>query len=495
MFSYLFLACFAILVVMGIHCLVRRRISIVLFLVFVGPPAAYLYWTYVTENPVHNGKRASKWVQQLRAYRSEAEVTEALTALDDIGERAMASLTIALEDADPRVITRAADTLATICSRGTSLDHRYRVTFKYFTKVLTHSGDPSVRAHVAEALGRSGRLANNAVVTDALTKLSHDDPEPTVRDAATRALNTIHEHPNAVPEHEHEIVEPARRNAEGSSGQVWAIVIVVLTVFSLVLYHRRMTARNPVAQQCVHDRPIGWLEQECGKSAAKCELTQFDPYFENRLREPLPREIAFCGFVLLGSADPEYPADVRNLPFPAKCVRCLAPTDDDVKVTIGVPDSQDSWLSRKYVRRTLYLNVPFCEKCRNSQIRLPSGGAVPVDVGDYFKIRIHNAGVGVSVLVGSEELRRNLFEKIRRVADQLAGQHEGLQCAIKDCLNPSKVWPTGMESCIAAAIKELNESPAWMDSSSLQYGTPIFATLRQSVIRVPGARSWGIVEA
>ena len=197
MFSYLFLACFAILVVMAVHCLVRRRISIVLFLVFVGPPAAYLCWTYVTENPAYKGKHASEWVQQLRAYRSEAEVTEALTALDDIGERAMASLTIALEDADPRVITRAADTLATICSRGTSLDHRYRVTFKYFTKALTHSSDPSVRAHVAEALGRSGPLANNAAVTDALTKLSHDDPDAAVRDAAARSLSQVRKHPKA----------------------------------------------------------------------------------------------------------------------------------------------------------------------------------------------------------------------------------------------------------------------------------------------------------
>ena len=201
---YLFLACFVIFVVWAVRCLLRGKIGIGLFLFFVAPPTAWFCWlgwtfysTYVTENPVYNGKRATESAHQLKAYRSEAEVNESLTALDNIGERAMASLTIALEDTDPRVCTKAADALATICSRGTSLDHRYKVTFKYFTKALTNSADLSVRAHVAEALGRSGPLANNTVVIDALGKSAHDDPDPTVRDTATRALKKIREHPKA----------------------------------------------------------------------------------------------------------------------------------------------------------------------------------------------------------------------------------------------------------------------------------------------------------
>ena len=194
-----------------------------------------------------------------------------------------------------------------------------------------------------------------------------------------------------------------------------------------------------MAKYCICGKKIGWLEQRlqhstsaivgsgqpsrlcrncsssilcgyCGRSARRvntiigkagtyycsaCELELCDPHFANRLREPLPQEIAFCGFVLLCSVDAEYAADVRNLPFEDRCVRCLRPTNDDAKVMIGVPVSQNEWLSRKYVRHTLYLNVPFCETCRRlTHTASVTEGQLTLTLTIYFKIRIHNAGAG-----------------------------------------------------------------------------------------------------
>jgi hypothetical protein len=154
-------------------------------------PAIALYCMATHENPWHKGKRAMGWSQQLRDWRSDAEAAEAAEALDEIGDRGLAALSIAIESNDPRVSKKAADVVANICSRTKVLTHRYRVIFKYLLAALSGATDPSVRIHLARALPRCGPVSHNEAVEKVLTAVSQVDPDVAVREAATRVLDEI----------------------------------------------------------------------------------------------------------------------------------------------------------------------------------------------------------------------------------------------------------------------------------------------------------------
>jgi hypothetical protein len=154
-----------------------------------------LYGLLFENNPWHKGKRALAWGQQLQDWRTQQEADEAALALDEIGEAALAALSIALESTDPKVSKKAADVVAGICSRSTEFNQRHRAIFKYMLLVMKDSPDPAVRAHLADALARCGPVANTEVVIDGLTSASQNDTDAAVRTSAAEALAVIKTHP------------------------------------------------------------------------------------------------------------------------------------------------------------------------------------------------------------------------------------------------------------------------------------------------------------
>lgn len=150
-----------------------------------------LYAMLFANNPWHKGKRALAWGQQLQDWRSQQEVDEAAGALNEIGEPALAALSLALENKDAKVSKKAADVIADICSRSKEFDDRYRVIFKYMMLVMKESQDASVRAYLAHALARCGSAANNDAVIEGLTNAAQSDADAAVRESAAEALAEI----------------------------------------------------------------------------------------------------------------------------------------------------------------------------------------------------------------------------------------------------------------------------------------------------------------
>lgn len=191
---YVVLVTFVVLVIVAIKALTQKEVRLrgaLAVIVLVAVPAITLYWLTVQDNPWYNGKRAVEWSRQLQDWRSDAEAAEAAEALETIGDGGLAALSFAVESADPRVSKRAADIIAGICSRSKGFSHRYQVTFKYLLKAMKGAKDASVRIHIAGALPRCGPVARNEAVDKALKALAREDPDPSVRSAATRALDEI----------------------------------------------------------------------------------------------------------------------------------------------------------------------------------------------------------------------------------------------------------------------------------------------------------------
>lgn len=152
--------------------------------------ALVLYSLLFENNPWHKGKRTLDWGQQLQDWRSQKESDEAAEALDEIGEPALAALSLALENKEPKVSKKAADVVASICSRSKTFGPRHQAIFKYMLLVM-RSPDVSVRAHLADALARCGAVANNEAVIEGLANASQNDTDAEVRKLAAEALAVI----------------------------------------------------------------------------------------------------------------------------------------------------------------------------------------------------------------------------------------------------------------------------------------------------------------
>lgn len=193
--GYLLFGTFALLIIVTIATLSSGKVKLgpaITIIASVVATGIALYWMVVQENPWYKGKRALEWSLQMQDWRSDAEAAEAAKALDEIGDKGLASLSLAIESEDARVTKKAADVIASVCSRTEELDRRHMVTFKHMLEALRASKDSSVRIHIAKAFSRCGPVAHNEAVEDGLTAVAREDPDAAVREAASHALEEVH---------------------------------------------------------------------------------------------------------------------------------------------------------------------------------------------------------------------------------------------------------------------------------------------------------------